>query len=480
MALFDTLIGDIAGRFGLGSLAGPLVREALHLVTGSPVGIGGFLDQFKSAGLASEAASWLGNPNSAALTGQQVERALGSSAIGSLASRLGIGAPAASTAVGYTLPKLIGTLTPGGTVPASLSQEILGFLNPPAPATTTTRVVETVTPRVVQPVVRMPEQVAPRAMTVIHDEPHLTRWLWPLLGALGVLGLGSYLFSSNTPAPVVTTPVIQAPPLPPPPPLPALPARLAISNDDGIIRYSGSVHDDETRNSIINSLKAVFGADKIQGDISVDLNRAAAPWMVNFRSAISNLKVPGIQALFDGNSVNLGGIINDADRDRISSSIRNVLGGGIVFGTLADKIGELVSGENTRVLSALTSLRTGFSATDLIGALNQSIVNFGTNSSDVPAGASGLLQNAAARIKQLAPGTVLEIAGYTDNTGDAAANVTLSQARADAIRNALIRYGVDPSMLVAKGYGSANPVASNDLLEGRFRNRRIEYHVIHS
>ena len=34
--------------------------------------------------------------------------------------------------------------------------------------------------------------------------------------------------------------------------------------------------------------------------------------------------------------------------------------------------------------------------------------------------------------------------------------------------------------LVAKGYGSANPIANNDLLEGRFKNRRIEYHVLHT
>ena len=73
---------------------------------------------------------------------------------------------------------------------------------------------------------------------------------------------------------------------------------------------------------------------------------------------------------------------------------------------------------------------------------------------------------------------MLEIAGYTDNTGDATANVTLSQQRADAVRNVLIHAGVDPSMVVAKGYGSANPIASNDTLDGRFRNRRIEYHVL--
>ncbi len=75
---------------------------------------------------------------------------------------------------------------------------------------------------------------------------------------------------------------------------------------------------------------------------------------------------------------------------------------------------------------------------------------------------------------------MIEIGGHTDNTGDAAANVALSQARADAVRNALLKAGVDPANLVAKGYGSAQPVASNDLLEGRFRNRRIEYRVVRS
>jgi OmpA-OmpF porin, OOP family len=91
-----------------------------------------------------------------------------------------------------------------------------------------------------------------------------------------------------------------------------------------------------------------------------------------------------------------------------------------------------------------------------------------------------LLQKAAAQIKRLGSGAVLEIAGYTDNSGDAAANQVLSQQRADAVRNALINAGVDPSLLVAKGYGSANPVGSNESNEGRLHNRRIEYHVIKS
>jgi outer membrane protein OmpA-like peptidoglycan-associated protein len=184
--------------------------------------------------------------------------------------------------------------------------------------------------------------------------------------------------------------------------------------------------------------------------------------------------------LFDGNSINLGGILSEADRDRISNSLKTVLGSGVVFGTLTSKVTDLVSNTNAKVATALASLKTGFDSKDLVGILNQSIVNFPTGGSEVPAAAASLLQSAAAQIKELKPGTLLEIAGYTDSTGDPAANVALSQQRADAVRNVLIHAGVDPSMLVAKGYGSASPIGSNDLLEGRFRNRRIEYHILKS
>jgi outer membrane protein OmpA-like peptidoglycan-associated protein/uncharacterized protein YidB (DUF937 family) len=466
MALFDALIDDLATRFGLGANAGPLVREVLNYVTGSPGGIGGFLDKLKAAGLSSEVESWLGHANAAPLSAQLMDRVIGSPAVGGIASRLGLSTSLMSTAVGYALPKLIGLLTPGGTIPAYLSSEVRNFLSVPAAQR-------------VAPAHLVDQRVAPRHIEVIHDQPHMTRWLWPLLGALAVLGLGSYLFSNNNRSAVAPA-VVQAPAIPPAPAAPTLPPRLALSNDNGVIHYSGSVHDEETRTTIINALKAVFGADKIQGDIGIDLNRGAAPWLVNLRTTLENFKVPGVQALFDGNSINLGGIVSEADRDRISNSLKSLLGSGVVFGTLADKVTDLVSNTNTKVAAALASLKTGFDPKDLVGILNQSIINFPTGASEVPAAAASLLQGAAAQIKELKPGTVLEIAGYTDNTGDPAANVALSQQRADAVRSVLIHAGVDPSMLVAKGYGSANPIASNDLLEGRFHNRRIEYHILKS
>jgi outer membrane protein OmpA-like peptidoglycan-associated protein/uncharacterized protein YidB (DUF937 family) len=465
-APFEELINDIAGRFGLGATAGPLVREVLNMITGSPDGVGGFLDKFRSAGLGTEMTSWLGRKDAPAMSTQQLERALGSSAIEGIAGRLGLGTSAASTAVAYILPKLIGALTPGGTIPTGLASEA-----PVGP-----RAFETASRRydAAPPVAA---RATPRHIEVVRDEPHMVRWLWPLLGALAVLGLGSYLFSARNPVPVAPV-AMQPPAIPPPAPPAVLPPRLSLSNDNGIIHYSGSVHDEETRTSIINSLKAVFGADKIQGDIGIDLNRGAVPWLVNFRTALETLKVPGVQATFDGNSVNLGGIIGDAERDRITNSLRNVLGGGLVFGTLTDRLADVVSGANIKVIASLAALKTGFNGNDLTGILNQSIIIFPSGGSEVPAAMTTLLEKAAAEIKQLGPGTVIEIASYTDNTGDASANVALTQRRADAVRNMLIHAGVDPSMLVAKGYGSANPIASNDLLEGRFRNRRIEYHVL--
>jgi OmpA-OmpF porin, OOP family len=95
---------------------------------------------------------------------------------------------------------------------------------------------------------------------------------------------------------------------------------------------------------------------------------------------------------------------------------------------------DIVTGANNKVADALAALKPGFNAKDLIGILDQSIINFPSGGAEVPAASISLLQKAAAELKQLAPGTVLEIAGYTDNSGDAAANVTLSQQRADAVR----------------------------------------------
>ena len=462
MAMIDDAIADIAGRFGFGAKAGQLVNEVINLMTGTPGGVGGFIDKFRSAGLGTEVTSWLGKTDGATLTGPAVERALGSATLGGISNRLGFGSGVVATAIGALLPKLIGQITPGGVIPSGTPASLAGYLRGSPIQTTTRRV----------------EQVAPRAINVIHDAPHLGRWLIPALAALGVLGLFWYLLSGSPQAPVVATSTPTAAVPLPAAPIPSVPAHLALTNDDGIITYSGTVHDESTRTSIMDALKGVFGADKVKGDITINANAGPASWLVDLRTALENLKTPGVQAVFDGNSLKVGGLIGDADRDGIISSLRAALPTGLVFGALTDRVGSLVSEVTNKTQAALSALRPGFNSTDLLNILNQSIINFPTASAEIPAAGKALLQQAAVAFKQLPAGTVVEIGGYTDNTGDPAANVQLSQQRAEAVRAVLVQAGVDPSMLVAKGYGSASPIAGNDTLEGRFRNRRIEYRVI--
>ena len=75
---------------------------------------------------------------------------------------------------------------------------------------------------------------------------------------------------------------------------------------------------------------------------------------------------------------------------------------------------------------------------------------------------------------------VIEVGGYTDNVGSDADNLKLSQARAEAVRNYLIKKGIGQDRIQAKGFGSADPVAPNDTPAGKQQNRRTEVHILKS
>jgi OOP family OmpA-OmpF porin len=69
------------------------------------------------------------------------------------------------------------------------------------------------------------------------------------------------------------------------------------------------------------------------------------------------------------------------------------------------------------------------------------------------------------------------VAGHTDSDGEDAANQALSEKRAQAVADYLVKAGLPGNRFTAVGYGSAQPIASNDTEEGKAQNRRIEFTV---
>ena len=100
-------------------------------------------------------------------------------------------------------------------------------------------------------------------------------------------------------------------------------------------------------------------------------------------------------------------------------------------------------------------------------------VLFATNKADLKS--SGLVNiNKLAQFLQENPDRKVIVEGYTDSTGTASHNQTLSGRRANSVRTALVKMGVDPARIVAQGYGKEYPVAENSNASGRAQNRRVE------
>jgi outer membrane protein OmpA-like peptidoglycan-associated protein len=104
-------------------------------------------------------------------------------------------------------------------------------------------------------------------------------------------------------------------------------------------------------------------------------------------------------------------------------------------------------------------------------------VQFESNSSELTSGSSESLDkvvNAMNEYDQLR----IEIQAHTDNMGDASYNLSLSEKRANSVRDYLIAKGVAANRMKVKGFGETQPIADNSTRDGRAENRRVELKVI--
>lgn len=116
-------------------------------------------------------------------------------------------------------------------------------------------------------------------------------------------------------------------------------------------------------------------------------------------------------------------------------------------------------------------------ATDLAGLIAEAPLSFQPASSTLTTAAKTTITQIAAILARC-ESAQFEIGGHTDAQGSEAGNLALSRSRAEAVLTALLSAKTLPGRLVAKGYGEARPIASNDAAVGRALNRRIEFTLI--
>ncbi len=106
------------------------------------------------------------------------------------------------------------------------------------------------------------------------------------------------------------------------------------------------------------------------------------------------------------------------------------------------------------------------------------MVHFDTDKSNIRKGDEAELKRGIAFVKRY-PGSEVRVEGHTDSVGTDRYNQELSERRAEAVKNYLVRKGaVDASMISSAGYGKTRPVASNKTEQGRAQNRRVEILIL--
>ncbi len=105
-------------------------------------------------------------------------------------------------------------------------------------------------------------------------------------------------------------------------------------------------------------------------------------------------------------------------------------------------------------------------------------ISFATGSEEILPNSEPILFEVADALLRNPDLELVEIQGHTDNRGDHALNMRLSQQRAESVQQWLIQHGVEPTRLMAKGYGPTRPIVPNITQRNRARNRRVQFRIV--
>ncbi|RQR55680.1 OmpA family protein [Burkholderia sp. Bp9126] len=235
-----------------------------------------------------------------------------------------------------------------------------------------------------------------------------------------------------------------------PPPANATPGQVVVG---------GKVPDEATKAAVLQKLRDTYGASSVVDQIEVGDVATPPNWSANVQKLIgAPLKqISKGQLKINGTQIEMKGEVrNEAQRQQLASDMANTLNP-----TYTIKNGLRVSASEQGLLDQTLANRT---------------IEFETGSATLtPQGKVVLDQMAAALTKM--PNRTVDLIGHTDNSGNRTSNITLSQARADAVKGYLITKGIASQQMTTTGVGPDQPIAPNDTAEGRARNRRIDFRV---
>lgn len=152
--------------------------------------------------------------------------------------------------------------------------------------------------------------------------------------------------------------------------------------------------------------------------------------------------------------------------------------GGLAGAAVGGGIGYYLDVQEAELRQELAGAGVGIERTDdSIRLIMPGNITFNTDSANISAGFYSTL-NAVAKVLNKYSNSTVMVLGYTDSTGSAAYNQTLSQQRAASVAAYLQGQGVKASRFEVMGMGPSNPIASNDTAAGRAQNRRVEIKII--
>ncbi len=251
---------------------------------------------------------------------------------------------------------------------------------------------------------------------------------------------------------------------------PVIPDFVATLSPEGIVQLRGKLGSQRLRDTVDSFAKARFRSDAVFTRARV-VDGLPAEWPMR---VLTGLEALGFLAQ--------GAVVVTPTNLTVTGMTGRKEAGAQIAGLLAEKLGDAaqfdIDVDYKEALDPVAGLPTPEECIAQIAAIQEERkINFEPGSGNID-GNGAAIMNDIADILAKCGEIRIEIGGHTDSQGREEMNETLSQARANAVLDALRARRVLTSSYSAKGYGESQPIAGNDTEEGREANRRIEFTLV--